>query len=213
MESEIPANSAQQQLMSVRIPGQSTQKLKKFYDEWSEDYDKHLQSLEWNSPTFAVDALSKYLPDKHARILDCASGTGIVGVKLTELGYRDIEGVDLSEKCLNKAREKCVYKTLRCAKLDSEPLDGIEQDTYDAIVCSGGFLTNHLDDNCLKEWSRIVRSDGVICITVNADCLYLVEGPTLDNLVSDGRLQVVEKRKTTNHIGKEFGYVIVLKVL
>ena len=61
--------------------------------------------------TIAPAVLEKYAGDnKNIRILDVAAGTGIVGQVLNQLGFSDVDALDVSEKMLKKAREKNVYR-------------------------------------------------------------------------------------------------------
>ena len=48
--------------------------------------------------------------------MDFACGTGLVGEALSKIGITDIQGMDISDKMMEKAREKGVYSNL--TKLD-----------------------------------------------------------------------------------------------
>ncbi|XP_078000962.1 methyltransferase-like protein 27 isoform X2 [Glandiceps talaboti] len=202
-----------ERLADIRNPGMTAQEVKTFYDKWSEEFDKDLESLRWNAPRYAAEGLSKLMTNKDARILDCAAGTGLVGQELHRLGYKDIDALDMSQAILDQAQEKGIYKKLICAKIGSEPIEGVNEDSYDAIVCSGAFLDNHLDDSCLTEWVKIVRRDGLICIGVNANTLFCVEGPKLESLLERKALQQVEKYQVENFLGEEPGYFIAYRVV
>ena len=56
--------------------------------------------------------------NKEIRILDAGAGTGIIGKMLVDLGYKNIDGLDISQKMLDLAAPKNVYKesTLRKKK-------------------------------------------------------------------------------------------------
>ncbi|XP_077988542.1 methyltransferase-like protein 27 [Glandiceps talaboti] len=200
-------------LTDILIPGRTPEEVRNFYDKWSTDYDKDLESVGWNAPRYTAEGLSKLMTDRHARILDCAAGTGLVGQELNRYGYRDIEAIDISQILLNQAAEKCVYKKLICAKLGADQIEGIKEDTYDAIVCAGGFLDGHLDDTCFTEFVRILRKDGLICIAVRAKALFRVEGPILNSLLERKILEEVEKYQLENVLQQEVGYFVAYRVL
>ncbi|XP_070577796.1 methyltransferase-like protein 27 [Ptychodera flava] len=200
-------------------PGMKTNDVKDLYDRWSDTYDKDLQDI-YFTPKHAARSLSESVTDKGARILDCGCGTGLVGEELQKLGYHNIDGVDLSEKSLEIARKKAVYKNLICAALGPHPLEGASEDSYDAIVSSGCFVSEgHLNDSVLKEWTRIVKPGGYIVITVNARYVGLVEGDTYKTFISEKRVDLVRKqhmdRFTWDHTAQEYisGFVYTLKVL
>ena len=74
--------------------------------------------------------------DKDAQILDMGCGTGLVGVELHKLGYRNIDGLDLSQKCLGVAEGKGVYTNLIRGFMASEESRelGVNASQYDAVM-------------------------------------------------------------------------------
>lgn len=91
------------------------------YDEWAGEYDKDLrEEFHWIAPRATVALLAKYVR-RYARILDAGVGTGLVGECLTDAGYRDLHGIDLSAGMLDVARRKGIYRELRQMTL-GEPL-------------------------------------------------------------------------------------------
>ncbi|XP_070543430.1 methyltransferase-like protein 27 [Ptychodera flava] len=167
--------------------------VKEFYDKWSHRYDEDCIQLGWYGPKHVAVGLSKLVPGKNARILDCAAGTGLVGQELKRLGYERIDALDISLEILDKAREKLIYENVICAKLGPDPIAGIHEDSYDAVVCSGAFGIGHLDDGCFLEWIRILKKGGVICIAANVDDKQAIEGPVLSDLLENGSLELIQK--------------------
>ena len=52
------------------------------------------------------------------KIIDTGAGTGMVGIELQRLGYRDVHALDISQEMLNEAKKKNVpYKRFICAPL------------------------------------------------------------------------------------------------
>ncbi|XP_070577795.1 methyltransferase-like protein 27 [Ptychodera flava] len=200
-------------------PGIKTKDIKDIYDKWSATYDKDLHGI-YFTPIHTSRSLSESVTDRGARILDCGSGTGLLGEELQKLGYHNIDGVDLSEKSLEIARKKAVYKNMTCAVLGPNRLEGVIEDSYDAIVSSGCFVCDgHLNDSVLKEWTRIVKPGGYIVIAVNARYIGLCEGDTYKMLIADKRMELVKRQsidrfawdhKTEEYIG---GFMYSLKVL
>lgn len=71
---------------------------------------------EWSDPTWARAAYSRvkgWLPaDRAAPVLDMGCGAGGLLCLLSELGYTDLTGVDLSAEQLQLARRRCPHATL-----------------------------------------------------------------------------------------------------
>ena len=79
------------------------------YDDWAEDYDRHLLSeFGYISPRIAAEELARVLEPKDAQIIDYGCGTGLVGEALAATGYRRVDGVDISTGMLEQARAKRV---------------------------------------------------------------------------------------------------------
>jgi predicted TPR repeat methyltransferase len=91
------------------------------------------------------------------RILDAGAGTGIVGQHLKDLGYTNIDGLDISQEMLNIARDKGVYKNLICAPISEKRIEQIETGCYDALISSGTITVGHVKPPALDEIVRLVK--------------------------------------------------------
>jgi SAM-dependent methyltransferase len=106
-------------------------------------------------------------------VLDAGAGTGLFGSILRVLGYEDLVGIDISERMLEKAGEKDVYRGLHRMAL-GEPL-GFEGGSFSASVCVGVFATNHAPPEALEELVRVVEPEGWAIFSVRDD-VYRKEG-------------------------------------
>ena len=51
--------------------------------------------------------MAKVFPNKardEFKIIDAGAGTGMVGIELQRLGYRDVHALDISQEMLNEAK-------------------------------------------------------------------------------------------------------------
>ncbi|XP_006814704.1 methyltransferase-like protein 27 [Saccoglossus kowalevskii] len=200
-------------MVTIRDSTKSSQEIREHYNTWSKTFEKEAALLGWNAPKYTAKCLSDLLPERNAYVLDCAAGTGLVGLELKHLGYRNIDAVDLSDDSLQKAELKGCYRQLICAKLNEHPIMTIKPDTYDGIVCCGAFIDGHLNDKCLIEWSRILKPNGIICICLNTKFISQLEGPVLDRLLKDNILEQVQKIIVSNYVQEEDGYVVSFRLL
>ena len=106
-------------------------------------------------------------------MLDAGAGTGLFGSILRVLGYEDLVGIDISERMLEKARQKVAYHGLHRMVL-GEPL-GFDGGTFSAAVCVGVFTTNHAPPEAFDELVRVVEPDGWVIFSVR-DEVYWEEG-------------------------------------
>ena len=91
----------------------NTKTTKRYYDNWSEYYDKTLKEWNYTVPKKCIKLLKNKLRFHPKKILDLACGTGLFGEELVKV-YKesDIYGSDLSSKSLLIAKDKNIYKSL-----------------------------------------------------------------------------------------------------
>ncbi len=144
----------------------------------------------WVGPQNAAEVFARYVP-KAARVLDAGAGTGLVGQLLEQLGYTNLEAMDLSQGMLDEARKKGVYSPFHRMAL-GERLD-FPSDAFDAVICVGVLTLGHAPANCLYELVRVTRPGGHVVFTMRPD-VYENNGfeQIQDELVSAGRWTLEE---------------------
>ena len=142
----------------------TTEEIMKYYDKWSEKYDRDMVDLNYTGPKETVDVLKKYVTNKNIKILDAGCGTGLVGIELKKFGYTNIDGLDLSKKLLDLV-PKGYYKKLEQADLN-KPIN-TKNDIYEVIMCVGTFTFGHVRPPALDEFIRITKNKAFICFTIN----------------------------------------------
>lgn len=164
------------------------------FDAWALDYDADVAELcDWRGPLETVAPVKRYLPVE-TRILDAGAGTGLVGEVLADHGYADMVATDLSQKMLDVADAKSVYReTVRADLLAPLPFsDG----NFDAVLSIGtsGYVTGQV----IPEFARVIGRGGHIIYTTSDD-RYREGGfeAAVKALEADRTLQLVE-------IGAEF---------
>ncbi len=145
----------------------TAQEVKERYDQWAPDHDREMREVH-GAPkrTLIIQEVVKVLP-KEARILDAGVGTGLIGEELYQLGYHNLEGLDISEGMLAEARKKNVYTKLHTGIL-GEKLN-FSDDTFDGIVLSGVFTYGHAPSSSLDELVRITKPGGYLIFTIRPD--------------------------------------------
>ena len=120
----------------------------KIYDKWAETYDGYVNKLNYLAPKNVAKEVFDFLEEMkidHLKILDFGCGTGLLGQELNKVlegRYTfEIGGIDISEKMIEKCREKMVYNLLVKKDLFKEELS---DKNYDLIVSSGVFLEGHV---------------------------------------------------------------------
>lgn len=147
----------------------STSEASTLYDEWAAKYDQHLTEMNYIFPGTAVNALTSTIGNSSdhnkTKILDAGCGTGLVGVILSQNGFRTIDGLDISKGMLEQAKKTGSYRSLWEADL-TKPIECADQ-TYDVVICVGTFTKGHVGhDPALMEFLRVIRREGLVVATV-----------------------------------------------
>lgn len=142
-------------------------KLLDIYQKWAALYDKdNDDELGTVSQPNSVQTFQRYVKDKSKYIIDVGCGTGLVGLQLKKLGYKNFDGVDISQEMIDIAIDRG-YASLFLGNLN-ETLP-IKSNQYEAAICVGVFTHGHVGPSRLEELTRIVKPGGILCFTVNED--------------------------------------------
>lgn len=179
--------------------------VKTLYRDWADGYEQDVVGdLGYVAPHHAARAFADALPETDRRVLDVGCGTGLVGQELRDLGYRHVDGLDISPDMLKVAAEKGVYDRVMEGDLtDRLPLS---DDSYDGIVCVGTFTHGHVGPRGLGELIRVIRPGGPITFTVN-DGVYDAQNydAALSALEADGLAQVTARARADYLPGEKIG--------
>ena len=187
---------------------------KPLYRDWADSYDADLvESLGYVGPVRVADIAHSCCPDVSARILDVGCGTGLVAQRLSQLGHKQIDGLDFSKEMLEVARSKDIYVDLMNADLTKTL--SINPSVYDLVVSCGTFTHSHVGPEAFDELLRIIRPNGIVCVSINAE-IYESNGfyKKLSNLESAGKILIESKTTIKLTVNEPVdGFVVVFKKL
>ena len=139
------------------------------YGSWAKSYDADVASFGYTYPALVTGLVGRHVSDFNAPLLDAGCGTGLIGVLLAALGYRDLTGIDLSEGMLEVARATGVYRALT-REILGEPL-GFEDGSFGAVTCIGVLTIGHAPASSLDELVRVTRKGGHVIFTLTRTVL------------------------------------------
>ncbi len=187
---------------------------KPLYKDWASSYDTDLvDSLGYVGPVCVADIAHSFCSDVSTRILDVGCGTGLVAQRLSQLGYKQISGLDFSKEMLEVARSKNIYVDLMNADLTKTL--SINTSAYDLIVSCGTFTHSHVGPEAFDELLRVIRSGGIACVSINAE-IYESNGfdKKLSQLECAGKILIESRVKIKLTINEPVdGFVVVFKKL
>ena len=155
-------------------------KTKKYYDEWSKDYDKVLNQWNYHAPKSSSKILKKFLNKNPNEILDLACGTGLFGKELKKIYPKSsIDGADISTKSLSHAKLKKIYKRLFVSDFNKKL---IFKKKYDLITCIGSLTYNNNPQKLLLKVNNITKKSGFFIFSHRVD---LWQKQNFDKILSD----------------------------
>jgi len=130
---------------------------------WSLLYKKHSFHDRLNLFT---DNLTEVLKPP-ARILDYGCGSGVISLRLAELGF-DVVGVDAAKGMIteaNKARVQSGYKNVKFTLINPDTFIP-DHSTYDAVICSSVIEYVVNDEELLALLCQSIKQGGYILFSV-----------------------------------------------
>jgi predicted TPR repeat methyltransferase len=175
------------------------QEAAELYDSWAEDYERRVSSWGYITPAVAAWFLGRYVTPEDGTVLDAGAGTGLMGLVLAPLGYRDLIGIDVSRDMLEYAREKGVYRDLRQMELGGR-LD-LPSDAFAVVVAAGVFAAGHAPPESFDDLIRVTKPGGYVIFSVRTD-VYLEGGfkEKQEALQREERWRLVETSEPFAHL-------------
>jgi predicted TPR repeat methyltransferase len=175
------------------------QEAAELYDSWAEDYERRVSSWGYITPAVVAWFLGRYVTPEDGTVLDAGAGTGLMGLVLAPLGYRDLIGIDVARDMLEYAREKGVYRDLRQMELGGR-LD-LPSEAFAAVVAAGVFAAGHAPPESFEDLIRVTKPGGYVIFSVRTD-VYLEGGfkEKQEALQREERWQLVETSEPFAHL-------------
>lgn len=142
------------------------QDIARLYAGWADSYDTGFAAgMDYRLPAEVASALLRAGPVAGA-VLDAGAGTGLLAAALRGLGFAGaLDGIDLSDAMLERARAKGLYRALHRADL-TQPLPRLGP--YGGIVSSGTFTHGHVGPQALPGLLALAAPGALVALSVNA---------------------------------------------
>ncbi len=140
--------------------------VKTLFDQYAGHFDQHLvEKLKYRVPALLDAAIHRHLASEQVDTLDMGCGTGLFAPGLRAYSRR-LDGIDLSEGMLERARERGLYDHLECADLSAYLSAAPAR--YDLIVAADVFVYMGDLAEVFSLVARTLRPHGLFCFTVEA---------------------------------------------
>jgi predicted TPR repeat methyltransferase len=170
-------------------PGTSTEA---FYDDWAGSYDAEIENNGYATPARCAAALAAAGVDKGAPVLDFGCGTGLAGLALKAEGFEAIDGWDVSEGMLDKARGKGCYRAFTRLEVDAPPPE--PDPPYAGVVAAGVIGIGAAPPEAFDTMMGALASGGIAVLSLNDHALAdpVFEGRILE-WIDCGAAELLEK--------------------
>ena len=198
---------------ALRLDG-DPEKVNAYYEEWARDYNRDVASSGYSGPAISARLLQQHRPDTRIEILDAGCGTGLAGLALQALGYRQIDGFDLSASMAAEARVADCYREVRGEVDIMQASRNYARAAYDAVLSVGVFTLGHVPPEALLELLSLTRDGGALVLSTRTQYYEQTDFQQLiDDLLDAGRIELLQvlKNAAYNHDGD--GHYWVLRKL
>jgi SAM-dependent methyltransferase len=160
------ANASRDYLEKVYSAG-DLDELRDGYAAWAEQYDRDVMKMGYQTPGLIAGMVGRHVDPSVTPILDCGAGTGLVGLLLAGLGYRDVTAMDMSEDMLALASARGCYSDVQVGILGDEL--AWPDNHFAAAVAGGVFTKGHAPANAYDEIARVLRPGGLFIVSERVD--------------------------------------------
>lgn len=139
------------------------------FNNYAETFDEHLQgTLLYNVPGELTELITRHSPPPASkwRVLDLGCGTGLAGQAIAPFA-RQLVGVDLAPKMLEKAADRGIYERLVCSDLMTM-MSAEAPGSYDVVTAADVFVYLGELSNIMREARRLLAPRGLVAFSVES---------------------------------------------
>jgi predicted TPR repeat methyltransferase len=154
-------------LTGDNIERASVQYVEGLFDGYADKFDANLQqALKYEAPEKLVALVLQHStpPAEKWNILDLGCGTGLAGAAIAPYA-RQLVGVDLSTKMLEKAHARNLYQRLECSDL-LIMMRGEKDSSYDIIIAADVFIYLGKLNEIISETKRLLGPGGILAFSI-----------------------------------------------
>lgn len=134
------------------------------FDDYADQFELHLtQDLKYQAPQLLIDALGPLIANRNCDVADLGCGTGLMAPLLKPYTRR-LDGVDLSPRMLERARQRGSYNLLHVGDMVEFLL--ARPRSYDVVVAVDVFVYVGKLDSAFAATRQALRPGGLLAFTV-----------------------------------------------
>jgi ubiquinone/menaquinone biosynthesis C-methylase UbiE len=199
------------------------ERLATYYHKRATTYEQDVRHEQYTGPQYMAHYLSHFAGnsglavdprDRTLEILDAGCGTGLVGIALRETGYRHIDGFDLCDTMVAKARQTGAYRSLISGCNMLQRIPAYEDNQYDVTLCCGVFTTGHVPPIALRELIRVTKAGGVVLVSTRKSYYETTEFKSVyQRLQQAGHIKLIDGVMDGPYLAEEGAHYWAFEVL
>ncbi len=131
-------------------------RIKELFNKFSKEYDKHM--INTNHVNVQEKILREFLPNIKGRVLDIATGTGVIAGYIKKNTNSEVHGIDFSFKMIEQAKKDSENITFTQGNVESLPYP---DNYFDLVTCSYGFYWFKDRKKVISEIKRVLNKNGI----------------------------------------------------
>ena len=170
----------------------STSDSRELYASWATTYDQEVIENGYATPDRIAKALKEYVSDKSTLILDYGCGTGLSGLALQSVGFKNLDGLDVSKEMVRIAEKKSIYKSLKV--FDPDTKIPIYSEQYKIITAIGVIGSGAAPLKVFDDLFSLLPQSGLFAFSFND---HTLSDPSyeekVEHYVDSGRAAMLHK--------------------
>ena len=140
--------------------------IRALFDGYADRFEAHLAALNYRGPALIADALRRADATSFGEAFDLGCGTGLMARQL-QGQLEAIDGVDLSPRMLDHARQTGLYRHLEIADI-ADALARAAVGSFDLVTAADVFVYLGRLDGICHAAARVLRPGGWLAFTVQS---------------------------------------------
>ena len=195
-------------------------KVRRFYDDWADRYDEDVAGFSYVGPRLVAGLVEKHagllepVGKADLSLLDAGCGTGLAGKELHDLGFRHIQGFDLSSEMVAHAAASDHYESVIGGVDIMKAGQHYEAGTFDIVVCVGVFTLGHVPPQALEMLVRLMRPGGLLAVSTRTEYYQETDYPQVARrLIEGGTMRLVEGIESAHYLDGSRSHFWVYQVI
>ena len=185
--------------------------VERYYDKWSNTYDRTLHKWNYKAPLQSVNIFKKYVKTKPKYLLDLACGTGLFVEKFLQIYPNCIcDGSDISRKILNVSKRNGKYRYLYKKNFENK-IQIVNKYNLVSLIGAMTYCENH--QSLFKLVSYYLTKNGYFIFTHRVDLWGELKFDNVLKSLID--FELIYKSRALNYLpkNKDFGSDIKIRIV